>query len=84
MREGLATGAGLSARHPLEHRLKGWSEQQERVKMEGLRRVFGIAEPVRRGMELKICGAVSSRAFLFLLLCAFRAFIMHIVQKRVW
>lgn len=76
MREGLARGAGLGAHHPLEHRLKGWDEQQERVKMEGLRRAFGIAEPVRRGMELKICGAVSGRPFLFLL-CVFMVCIVH-------
>jgi len=57
MREGLANNATrLNVQHPLEHRLKGWDEQQERIKMEGLRRVFGIAEPVRRGMEMKICG----------------------------
>jgi hypothetical protein len=27
------------------------------MKMEGLRRTFGIAEPVKRGMELRIAGA---------------------------
>ena len=40
--------------HPLENRLKKWEETQEALKMEGLRRTFGIAEPIRRGMELKI------------------------------
>ncbi|RKF58718.1 Proteasome maturation factor UMP1 [Erysiphe neolycopersici] len=40
--------------HPLEARLKKWEETQEALKMEGLRRTFGIAEPIRRGMELKI------------------------------
>ena len=40
--------------HPLEARLKRWEETQESLKMEGLRRTFGISEPVRRGMELKI------------------------------
>lgn len=60
MREGLPSLASkLNVKHPLEDRLNGWEEQQERIKMEGLRRVFGIAEPVRRGMEMKICGAVS-------------------------
>ena len=34
-----------------------WRETQDRVKMEMLRRQFGIAEPVRRGMELKITQA---------------------------
>lgn len=40
--------------HPLENRLKKWEETQDALKMEGLRRTFGIAEPIRRGMELKI------------------------------
>lgn len=40
--------------HPLESRLKQWEETQDALKMEGLRRTFGMAEPIRRGMELKI------------------------------
>lgn len=40
--------------HPLESRLKCWEETQDALKMEGLRRTFGISEPIRRGMELKI------------------------------
>jgi proteasome maturation protein len=40
--------------HPLENRLKKWEETQDQLKMEGLRRTFGISEPIRRGMELKI------------------------------
>ena len=43
--------------HPLEARLKAWEETQSALKMEGLRRTFGIAEPIRRGMELKITRA---------------------------
>ncbi|QUC20188.1 uncharacterized protein UV8b_04429 [Ustilaginoidea virens] len=43
-----------SSAHPLEARLKNWEATQEAVRMETLRRTFGIAEPVRRGMELKI------------------------------
>lgn len=43
-----------SSAHPLEARLKNWEATQEAVRMESLRRTFGIAEPVRRGMELKI------------------------------
>lgn len=30
-----------------------WRETQDKLKMEMLRRQFGIAEPIRRGMELK-------------------------------
>ncbi|EAT85826.2 hypothetical protein SNOG_07175 [Parastagonospora nodorum SN15] len=47
----------LQSAHPLEARLVQWRETQDRVKMEMLRRQFGIAEPVRRGMELKITEA---------------------------
>ncbi|KAF2199937.1 proteasome maturation factor UMP1 [Delitschia confertaspora ATCC 74209] len=43
----------LQSAHPLEARLTQWRDTQDRVKMEMLRRQFGIAEPVRRGMELK-------------------------------
>ncbi|TKA65238.1 hypothetical protein B0A49_07957 [Cryomyces minteri] len=43
--------------HPLETRLAKWRATQDALKMEGLRRTFGMAEPIRRGMELKIAGA---------------------------
>lgn len=42
------------SRHPLEARLKAWEATQEGVRMEALRKTFGVAEPVRRGMELKV------------------------------
>ncbi|KAL2137200.1 hypothetical protein VTI74DRAFT_6411 [Chaetomium olivicolor] len=40
--------------HPLESRLKNWEATREALRMETLRRTFGMAEPIRRGMELKI------------------------------
>ncbi|KAF1737625.1 Proteasome maturation factor UMP1 [Beauveria bassiana] len=40
--------------HPLEARLKNWEATQEAVRMESLKRTFGMGEPIRRGMELKI------------------------------
>ncbi|PGH35689.1 proteasome maturation protein [[Emmonsia] crescens] len=40
--------------HPLEARLLQWRQTHDAMKMESLRRVYGIAEPIRRGMELKI------------------------------
>ncbi|KAJ6102827.1 hypothetical protein N7486_005254 [Penicillium sp. IBT 16267x] len=43
-----------SSTHPLEARLMAWRATQDAMKMESLRRAYGIAEPVRRGMELKI------------------------------
>ncbi|CAK7264651.1 hypothetical protein SEPCBS119000_001106 [Sporothrix epigloea] len=51
-----ATGSSvqLDSAHPLEARLKQWEATRENLRMEMLRRTFGIAEPVRREMELKI------------------------------
>jgi len=43
--------------HPLEGRLTQWRAQQDTLKMELLRRQFGLAEPVKRGMELAIVRA---------------------------
>ncbi|KAI4271973.1 MAG: hypothetical protein LQ337_005619 [Flavoplaca oasis] len=40
--------------HPLEARLAAWQSTQDEFKMSSLRRNFGLGEPVRRGMELKI------------------------------
>ncbi|KAL8723539.1 MAG: hypothetical protein Q9225_000174 [Loekoesia sp. 1 TL-2023] len=40
--------------HPLEARLAAWQSTQNELKMTALRRNFGIGEPVRRGMEMKI------------------------------
>ncbi|KAL0944573.1 Proteasome maturation factor UMP1 [Colletotrichum truncatum] len=40
--------------HPLEARLKNWEATQENMRMETLRRTFGVSEPIRRQMELKI------------------------------
>jgi proteasome maturation protein len=48
------TSAFPDSAHPLETRLKKWEETQDQLKMEGLRRTFGISEPIRRGMELKV------------------------------
>ncbi|KAI1356924.1 proteasome maturation factor UMP1-domain-containing protein [Xylaria sp. FL0043] len=42
------------SRHPLESRLKAWESTQENLRMESLRKTYGMAEPIRRGMELKI------------------------------
>ncbi|KAK4234707.1 proteasome maturation factor UMP1-domain-containing protein [Achaetomium macrosporum] len=43
-----------SSAHPLEARLKAWETTRESLRMEMLRRTYGMAEPIRRGMELKI------------------------------
>ncbi|KAI5846898.1 proteasome maturation factor UMP1-domain-containing protein [Tricharina praecox] len=47
--------ADLNNRHPLEARLKNWDATQMSLKMEGLRRLYGAAEPIRRGMEISFC-----------------------------
>lgn len=49
-----STSSAPVSRHPLEARLKAWESTQESLRMESLRRTFGMAEPIRRGMELKI------------------------------
>ncbi|KAL7272234.1 hypothetical protein RUND412_004962 [Rhizina undulata] len=57
LRNGLSSSNALvNSQHPLEARLKKWDETQEALKMEGLRRMFGAHEPIRRGMELRITG----------------------------
>ncbi|KAK7621590.1 proteasome maturation factor UMP1-domain-containing protein, partial [Phyllosticta citricarpa] len=52
-----ATDPELQSSHPLEARLAKWRATQDALKMEGLRRNFGMAEPIRRGMELKVVRA---------------------------
>ncbi|KAF4126694.1 proteasome maturation protein [Geosmithia morbida] len=48
-----AAGIPLSS-HPLEARLKNWEATQDAVRMNTLRRTFGMGEPIRRAMELKM------------------------------
>jgi proteasome maturation protein len=51
---GTQSAPSIDSAHPLESRLAQWTATQDALKMEGLRRTFGMAEPIRRGMELKI------------------------------
>ncbi|KAF2431071.1 proteasome maturation factor UMP1 [Tothia fuscella] len=51
-----STPSPVTSSHPLEARLTRWRATQDALKMEGLRRMYGIAEPIRRGMELRITG----------------------------
>ncbi|ROW05521.1 hypothetical protein VSDG_00261 [Cytospora chrysosperma] len=48
------TSTAPASAHPLESRLKQWESTQEGLRMDMLRKAYGIAEPIRRGMELKI------------------------------
>ncbi|RPA83555.1 hypothetical protein BJ508DRAFT_55031 [Ascobolus immersus RN42] len=58
MRHGLPSNANkLNNAHPLEARLKNWEANQEELKMEGLRRNFGMCEVIRREMEMKFARA---------------------------
>lgn len=50
-------GAPPASAHPLEARLRGWEATRDALRMQSLRRAFGVAEPVRRGMELSIVRA---------------------------
>lgn len=47
--------SNINNRHPLESRLENWEETQSQLRLESMRRIYGIAEPVRRGMELFHC-----------------------------
>ena len=47
--------SAVASSHPLEARLSNWRSTQDSLKMTMLRREFGVGEPVRRGMEVKIC-----------------------------
>jgi proteasome maturation protein len=47
--------SAVASSHPLEARLTNWRSTQDALKMTMLRREFGIAEPIRRAMEVKIC-----------------------------
>lgn len=47
--------SAIASSHPLEARLSNWRSTQDSLKMTMLRREFGVGEPVRRGMEVKIC-----------------------------
>ncbi|QLQ81525.1 hypothetical protein HG537_0F02860 [Torulaspora globosa] len=44
----------LSDRHPLETRLVDWKQTQRNRQLEQYRQIFGIAEPMKRVMELEI------------------------------
>ncbi|KAF2859256.1 proteasome maturation factor UMP1 [Piedraia hortae CBS 480.64] len=57
LRTTVANPTQPTSTHPLESRLKQWRAQQDALKMELLRRQFGIAEPVRRAVELNIVRA---------------------------
>ncbi|ODV73364.1 Ump1p [Cyberlindnera jadinii NRRL Y-1542] len=50
----LSISSQVNGRHPLEQRIEGWEQRQQELKMEQYRRVFGMAEPIKREMELKI------------------------------
>ncbi|KAG5437461.1 hypothetical protein PCANB_000889 [Pneumocystis canis] len=46
--------SNINSQHPLEVVLRGWRCREHELKMESLNRIFGMSEPIRRKMELKI------------------------------
>ncbi|SCU91980.1 LAMI_0E08196g1_1 [Lachancea mirantina] len=50
----LPLSSELSGQHPLENRVNNWDATQRRRQLEQYRQVFGIAEPIKREMELQI------------------------------
>lgn len=45
-------------KHPLESRLKNWEAQQQQIRLDSMRRIYGLHEPVRREMEQKLASQV--------------------------
>ncbi|KAF2227022.1 hypothetical protein BDZ85DRAFT_57170 [Elsinoe ampelina] len=52
-----STSQAPASSHPLETRLSAWRATTEATKMNMLARQYGIAEPVRRRLELQSCAA---------------------------
>ncbi|KAG0681030.1 20S proteasome maturation factor [Pichia californica] len=44
----------INNRHPIESRILNWEENTTKSKMETHRRIFGMADPIKREMELSI------------------------------
>ncbi|QLG74958.1 hypothetical protein HG535_0H02850 [Zygotorulaspora mrakii] len=44
----------LNDRHPLESRILNWESTERKRQLEQYRQIFGIAEPMRRVMELEM------------------------------
>ncbi|ODV59840.1 Ump1p [Ascoidea rubescens DSM 1968] len=51
----------INDRHPLENQIKNWESTQLDLKMEQYRRLFGLAEPLKRTMELEIVNRIDFR-----------------------
>lgn len=47
----------VNNRHPLELRIRNWDSQQQELKMTQYKQIFGLAEPLRRTMELEVVNA---------------------------
>ncbi len=53
----IPTGQTINGRHPLQARLAGWEDVQHENLMTQHRQIFGMAEPIKRTMELGIVDA---------------------------
>lgn len=54
----------LNGRHPLEARLAHWDAQEEEMHMTTRRRLHGVADPMRREMELHLVSLSEQRPLL--------------------
>lgn len=50
----VSVASQINNRHPIESRILSWEATQTKMKMETHRRMFGMADPVKREMELAI------------------------------
>lgn len=48
----LSHASSVNDRHPLAGRLSSWNSTQAATRLESMRRIYGLGEPLRRGMEL--------------------------------
>lgn len=50
----VSVASRINNRHPIESRVANWEENQQQMQMETRRRMFGIADPMKREMELSL------------------------------
>lgn len=49
-----------AGKHPLESRITNWNNQQEQLKLQQYKQIFGLAEPMKRVVEAKIIDSTDS------------------------
>ncbi|QPG75707.1 hypothetical protein FOA43_003066 [Brettanomyces nanus] len=61
----LSISSKVNNRHPLQSRIEKWDQTQRDLQLETYRRTFGVADPIRREMELNIVKETDFRPTLF-------------------